>query len=298
MSRIVVAICVAGSLAHADDPTALVARGQELAKAGEFSRAIAIFKQADAIKPTAENACLIGLVYTRRELWSQAELFFDACKHRTTEADPLPDWLPAAEEQLAQKLAETDAAPIEVRVDPADARISVSSWPPDESFVARTIHLAPGSYVITATAPGREAVHAQLVVESRVGQIINLVLPRPPPPPLPPPPPPTRAETIGTYLLVGAGGLVLAGAAFHGWTAYERTQVAAAHDDGDPVAWDRHASRFETLRLTTLTCYGVAIASGVVGIVLRRHHREAPSRVQITAGATPGAAMIGIAWRR
>ena len=126
----------------------LVAQGDELARSGEFSKAIAAFKHAEAIAPSAATECRIGLVYTRRELWSEAEIFFARCKQHATAADPTPEWFADAEAQLAQKLTDTDAAPIEVHVEPAQpiAKIAVSSFPPDEDFEPRTIHLAPGTY--------------------------------------------------------------------------------------------------------------------------------------------------------
>src|SRR5260221_12394729 len=95
----VLALC-AGSAAADDDPEAMTAHGEQLARSGEYTRAIALFKQADAIRPSAHHACLIGLVYTRRELWSQAEIFFDRCKLRATAADPFPDWFAEAGKQL------------------------------------------------------------------------------------------------------------------------------------------------------------------------------------------------------
>src|SRR5688500_12837062 len=55
------------------DPDAMVAEGETLARTGEYTRAIDLFKRADGIAKRTRHACLIGLVYTRRELWSQAE---------------------------------------------------------------------------------------------------------------------------------------------------------------------------------------------------------------------------------
>src|SRR5690348_7144786 len=111
-----VALLVA-SPARADDAESLTAQGEEQARNGEFTRAIELFKKADALAPSAKHACLIGLAYTRRELWSQAEIFLDRCKDRATAADPLPDWFAQATAQLAQKLAGVDVATVELRVD-------------------------------------------------------------------------------------------------------------------------------------------------------------------------------------
>ena len=169
-----VAWIAAATTAHAQPATPdaeLVARGEELARSGEFSRAIVAFKQADKLHASAANACRIGLAYTRRELWSQAELFFARCKDRATAADPPPPWLAAAETALTAKLAEIDAAPIDVRVDAPGALISISSFPPDEQFAPRAIHLSPGNYMIVARAPDREPAKVAVAVEARTAQI-------------------------------------------------------------------------------------------------------------------------------
>src|SRR5260221_4772999 len=136
--------------ARADDVDDLVVQGEALAKQAEWSRAITAFKAADAQRPRAKHACLIGLAYTRRELWAEAELFLSVCRQRASTGDPLPEWIAEAEGQLAAKLAASNAAPVAIATDPASAPavMSVSSFAPDEKFPARTIHLAPGVHVV------------------------------------------------------------------------------------------------------------------------------------------------------
>src|SRR5207244_1267948 len=91
------AVAIPCRLAFADDVADLEARGQELAKASEYSQAIEVFKQADAKRPRAAHACMIGLAYLRRELWPQAELFLALCEHRAVPGDQPPDWIDEAE---------------------------------------------------------------------------------------------------------------------------------------------------------------------------------------------------------
>jgi hypothetical protein len=293
-ARLVAIVALASSAARAEDPAALVARGEELAKAGEFTQSIQLFKQADVMQPSAANACRIGLAYTRRELWSQAEIFFARCRERASAADPVPDWLPAAEETLVQKLAGVDAALIDVRVDPkAGAQVSVSSFPPDEHFAPRAVHLAPGTYTISAAAPGRMPAHTAIDVTPKTAQIVTLVLVEPPPPP---PPPPTAAQRAGTWLLYGAAGALVVGLMSHGLALEERGTLQAAHDAHDPVTWDRSAGMFEAYRDVAIGAYAVAAGALVTGLVLRRAHGERAPIVH--ASATAHGAAIGIEWRR
>src|SRR5438445_391861 len=105
--------------ARADDVDDLVAQGEALAKQAEW--------------PRAKHACLIGLAYTRRELWAEAELFLSVCRQRAAGDDPAPDWLDEAQHTLADKLAAAGAAPVAISVEPPDAiaLVSVSSFAPD-----------------------------------------------------------------------------------------------------------------------------------------------------------------------
>jgi len=226
-------------------------------------------------------------------LWSQAELFLARCKLRATDADPLPSWFDQAGAQLAAKLAEVDAAAIDVRVDAPNATISVSSFPPDEEFAPRAIHLTPGSYTIIARAPEREPSGVPIVVEGRTAQIVTIALRHPPPPP---PPPPTRDQNLGRLLLyIGAGAAVI-GVAAHGWSAYERSHLDDARAANDPVFWDRNAGSFETARAIAIGGYTVAVAGIVIGAILRTHGPEhGPA---ISATVDPHGATIGIEWHR
>ena len=84
---VVAALCAVSSIVRADEIDELVAKGQELAKQSEWTQAIDAFKQADAKRPRALHACMIGLAYTRRELWPDAELFFARCHARASASD-------------------------------------------------------------------------------------------------------------------------------------------------------------------------------------------------------------------
>src|ERR1051326_7885574 len=130
MIRWAIVVCLLSpTTASAGNAADLVTQGQALAKAGEYSRAIALFKQADALEPRAEHACLIALTYTRRELWSQAEIFLATCHARAREHDQAPEWIGELDRALATKLVKVEVAPVAISVEPgsAAAMISISS---------------------------------------------------------------------------------------------------------------------------------------------------------------------------
>ena len=221
--RAFVVLIALTAIAHADpDADALTAQGEQLARDGEYSRAIDAFKQADARAPSAKHACLIGLAYTRRELWSQAEIWLDRCKARANATDPLPDWFSAAQAQLAEKLKGVDTAALAIQVDPAEtpALISVSSFPPDETFSPRTIHLVPGTYVVTGIVPGQPAATETVTVKLGAGNTVTLHFKQPEKhvEPAPPPPPVVVEHTrspLPKYLLIGAGAAGTLAIVFH-----------------------------------------------------------------------------------
>lgn len=160
---------------------ALVAEGEALAKEGNFSAATEKWKTADKELPRAKHACLIGLAYTRREYWPQAEVFFARCRQNATATDPVPTWLDAAEKQLEQKLAIAPVAAIKLSVDPpsAAAQFIVSSFAPDESFGPRVVHLALGSHSVTVTAPGYASTTVIVDVKNKADQFITVALKKP-----------------------------------------------------------------------------------------------------------------------
>jgi len=170
------ALVLAPAIAIAEDPAALRNEGEVLARVGRFSEAIDKFKAADRIKPAAANACLIALAYTRRELWPQAEIWLSTCRDRSTPEEPAPDWAPAAAQQIRDRLAAANVAPVEIVVTPRQAVVTVSSFALDEKFSARTIHLGMGRHSFIATAPGYEDGHAELVVEDRTPKRVEIAL--------------------------------------------------------------------------------------------------------------------------
>src|SRR5262245_48912163 len=209
---VVAILAVAGTAAADDQRVAeLVKQGEEAARTQAFERAIELFKQADTIETHANHACLIGLAYTRLERWAQAEIFLGRCRARGNASDPAPTWLADVENELAAKLASLDVAAIELVVEPAGtvAKIVLSGVPPDEDFGPRTIHLRPGTHVVTVSAPGFAAVQKTIEIRDKSPQkiVVDLTPPKIEPPPPPPPPPTTdRRSSLGKWMLIGSGG--------------------------------------------------------------------------------------------
>ena len=298
---VIVALLATARPVFADDPEALTTQGEALAKSGEFSRAIELFKRADAIAPSAKHACLIGLVYTRRELWSQAEIFLDRCKQRASASDPLPDWFAEATAQLAQKLSGVDVAEVAIEVEPPSvanvAVVSVSTFPPDETFEPRTIHLVPGIYVISASAPGYRSSSETVTAKLGASTVVKLKLAE-----LPHARPTQRTESGGDHralardLLIGAAAVAVVGIGFHIIASLERSDLETAATNNDPMDWSAHSNAFEASRGAAIGCYSVAVIAAAVGVVLHvQHHDSAPI---LTGSVGPGSAIVGLELRR
>jgi hypothetical protein len=303
------------SRAHADEVDDLVARGEALAKKGEFTTAIEAFKAADAKRPRAKHSCLIGLAYTRRELWPQAEIFFRACKARASDADPLPKWFDAAQRQLVDKLTAGGAAAITIDVTPFDSNpsVTVSSFAPDEAFSPQTIHLAPGRYTIEASAAGYLPTPHEVTVTDAAPQNVTIELrttneASAPAVPSVPRPPPLRIDEISLErpwhaskvpYVVMAGGLALGVVG----GLYDAISFNAARNRLanalDTARYDQNVSLFDTRRDITIALYSGAAVAVAVGLVLRYKvfPRERPS-VAIGAAPAPHGGFLTLEWTR
>jgi hypothetical protein len=282
-----IAALIAVRPARADGVDDLVARGQELAKRAEWTQAIALFKQADVQRPRAEYACMIGLAYTRRELWAQAEVFFARCHERAGANDPLPDWLGDAEQQLAAKEAGAGAAAITLAVTPASARISISGFEPDELVAPGTIHLMPGRYTLDITAPGSDTVRREIVVDAGKAQTITVAF-APPPRAEPPEPTPSRVP----WLVIG-GGVALGAAGFVADEAKLQPLIKKMKTSYD--IWGNTETAFNRWQAITIGLWaGGAAVAGVGSYLLYREHASVTLDARVDR--TGGALLIG--WRR
>ncbi len=272
--------------ARADPVDELERRGEELAKQGEWTQAIDTFKAADAAKPRASHACLIGLAYLRREQWAQAELYLTTCHERANAADPLPSWIDEADAQLRTKLATSGAAPVAIAVAPADAhaRIKVSGLSPDESFTPRMIHLAPGRYSILVSAPGYQAEERTLVITDAQARVVTFELRQ-------------TAARNGVPILLASAGLALVAGGF----AYDEAVVQPIRSDlasTKTIAfYEQRRSDLATARGLTIAMWSVGGTAILTGLVLRAtvFARHAP---QIEAAPVRGGAVVSVEWSR
>jgi hypothetical protein len=292
---------IAPAIATAESAEELRARGEQLAKDGRFTEAVDAFKAAERIEPRARHACLIALAYTRRELWPQAEIWLEQCETRATPSDPVPEWVPVAKQQLAERLATVNVAPVEIKVEPAGTavKLAVSSFAPDELFDPRTIHLPPGRHVIIATAAGfNDAQKTVEVIDNTPQQVTITMLPvtdgkgggatAPPPSKVP-------LVVMGT-----GGGVVLVGAILHA-TYYRKAheRLADARDAGHEKAGGPLTDRWTRARAITIGVYSLGAATLVTGLILKAtvfKHEEAPVAVSVVP--IDGGGMVSMEWGR
>lgn len=281
-------LCIA-AVAHAN-PGAdeLGQRGVELAASGRFTEAIEAFKAADRIEANAAHSCLIALAYTRRELWSQAEIFLARC-HALGAREQLPDWVPDLDTLIVERLGETTVAAVHIAIAPArtPAQLSVSSFLPDETFApGTTIHLSRGHHVITATAAGFEDEHYSIDIADSSPKQVVIQLYRPGTRPKPPSPLP-RAMMIGGAATIAAGAVAY-GVMGIGWLKLrDRTT-------------DNFGGAYETMyeygRVASLTLFAAGAGLAIAGYVLRASsHAESPVA---TIAPVPGGGMVVIGWQR
>src|SRR5262249_27966846 len=145
-----------------------------------------------------------------------------------------------------KRLAETNVAAVEIRVEPGDAgaQLAVSSFAPDETFAPRTIHLPPGRHVILVKAPGYRDTQHTVEVADKAPQHVVIALGRPP-------------AQLGRPWLYAGGALALVGAGTYAWMSVEwvREDRAKTHRDYSAP----HAS-FERAKWATIGLWSLAAA--------------------------------------
>jgi hypothetical protein len=302
---VLLCVAVGANVARADEVDDLEAKGQELAKQNEYTQAITVFKQADAKRPRAAHACMIGLAYMRREAWPQAELFLALCEKRAVPGDQPPDWIDEAEKQLAQKLSAAQIPAVTIEVTPANigARLTVSSFAPDEVFDPQTIHLAPGKHVIEVTAPGYRTEQREVAIEPAQPVHVTFEMkrdgvstptgPTAPTAPTAPKKPGARSKVPwvvgGIGAAVGVVGVIYDVAVLG--PAYNRANNADTFE-GYQTLLDDYSSE----RSVVLGLYGTAAVTIGIAAVLRYTVYKDPPLVTAQVGEHGAAILVG--WQR
>ncbi len=291
--------------AFADGVAERVTKGEELAKQGKWTEAIENFKAADKVQKRAKHACLIALAYIRRELWPQAEVFLTVCHERSSASEPIPDWVPLAEQQLKDRLAKAKVASVQILVKPEGlaSQIAVSSFEPDELFAPRAIHLPRGKHLITATVEGREPAQQtiEIVDDSPREVVIDFDVKQAPIPAAPTKLVTKRPSKVPLIVTSIGGAIVFGGAGYHLFAFRStRDKLATASTNGDQVAYDELSGKFNSQRATTIALYSVGAAVVVTGMVLRYTlYKGQPERApRVGAGVTRGGGMVVMEWNR
>ncbi len=283
-------------------PADLQTEGEALARDAHYTEAIEKFKAADKLEPRASHACLIALAYTRRELWSEAEIFLDKCHQRATPQDPLPDWVPEADKQIIDRLNAANVAPVEIVVTPAGAKaeVTVSSFAPDESFAPRTIHLPPGHHVILAKAEGYPEVSRAIDITDKTPQHVTIDLAAPAPAPTPTAPRAPSPSNLPTYV-IGAGlGIGVVGAILHvAYYAPIHSKLDTASKNDDPATYMANSGKFDTAQRIVIGTYAVGGAVLLTGVILKytafKQERDTPV---VGFAPAPGGGVVSIGWQR
>jgi hypothetical protein len=303
---VILLLCLSSAVTSADPITERVTAGEELAKQGKWSEAIENFKAADKIEKRAKHACLIALAYIRRELWPQAEVFLTLCHERATTSDPVPDWVPLAEQQLKERLAKAKVAAVQIRVAPAElsaqAQVAVSAFEPDELFAPRTIHLGLGQHLITVTS-GRDTRQQTIEITDDSPREVVIDFDAKAAPPIPAAPPPTvKGPSKIPLIVAGIGGAIMIGGGAYHMLAFKpaRDDLAAASNDNDQARYDQLEDAFDSKRLTTFLIYGVGAAVVATGVVLKYTvYKDKPEQApRVGVGVAPGGGMLVMEWSR
>jgi hypothetical protein len=305
--------------AHADDKAEaehlasggemLALEGRETGDRAKLRGAIAMFKDANELYAKSEYLCAVGVAYLELADAPRAQVFLSRCLQRLVTDDPaLKQQFQAALGEVEDTLRATHA-PVDITTVPDGATLSVSKvLAEDEVFTAPLlVWLGPGSYQVTATAPGREPTSATIEVTSTARQTIRITLPeRPvkPPPERPPVEPVVAAPKPGALawgLAIG-GGVALAGGVVMHLVAYDtRSELATLSGD----AYDDLEPTFQKQRLATFALYGVGAIAASVGTYLLLKDRtpeRRPSSRAAAVGISPSGdgdgALVWLSWVR
>lgn len=296
---------------------ALIREAQGARRHGEHARAVELMARAGRVRATA--SLHLFLAEESAELGDWFTVFVNATRCRSeAEADPALPHRRAVSARCTRLEAEaaTRVAFITLQppLDVPDLTIRVGDAVVPAPLWGVRYPVAPASVTVDASDPSGGTFHTTLDLVAGEAREVAVTLTRPPPPQPPPPqpppplvapPPPTlpapppraprpvplvppRSEpptpaAIGQWSLIGAGALLMGGAAALFWQRGEAlaAQDAACYDDVrlcEPAALDANA------RATTMTALAgaalglgaLSVAGGVLWRVVASPRRAAP----------------------
>lgn len=203
-----------GAPAFAQSPEEIKA-GKQIAiegltayQASQFDKALAHFKQARDLYPSANIIRMLGYSELALEHWELALEALEASMDATV--SPLSkDERKEVEAQIEKAMVHIGTINLTSKV--KGAKVSVDGGAPRALPLAKPLRLAEGPHKLVVSAP--EHLDATSDVKVEPGKTVDLALepalkpkPKPPPPPPPPPPPkPERKEWVPHQRLAGMG---------------------------------------------------------------------------------------------
>lgn len=169
-------ILALSATAHADpraEADRLLAEGKALGEAGRAADAIQKFREAERLLPRAVHRCNIGLAYVKLGKLPLALLYLERCR---AGARSFPPWLAQRQGEVASQLAATHA-PVEIRITPSEASISVSALDAGEPLRSgERVFLPQGEWRVAAQHDGYLPGETIVRVKNLAGQQVELVL--------------------------------------------------------------------------------------------------------------------------
>jgi hypothetical protein len=309
--------------AHAEEPSRAVLakareefrRGLALEAAGDWSGALAAFKDVALVKSTPQVRFHIAQCEEKVGQWVQALGSYRLASYEAHQAK-VKDVEAASETALKALEPKIPKLTIRRGEGAAVATVIMDGREVAATMIGTEMAANPGPHRIEATAPGREQVVIEINLAESEAKAIDLVLPpvkvAEPVKPVeekkkvveaPPPPKGTSPVRITGYVLTGLG---VAGLAVSGLSFWQRQSAiseldAACGPDRQSCPPDLTGTRdrgqlFSTLGMATLIGGGACLVGGVTMIIAAPSSTAASPTVGVAPFAGPttaGATVLG-----
>ncbi|HEX4447695.1 MAG TPA: PEGA domain-containing protein, partial [Polyangiaceae bacterium] len=257
--------------------------GEKKFKAGDFTGALADFKEANDIKPTPQAERYLGLAEDGLGHYQAAVEWYEKFLAH------VPDKLASQGDELRKREAEIKAMPGKVHIDstPAGATVAIDDKP-QTTPTPLDVELPPGTHAVKFTATGRvtqtksvdvayastQTLAAELEAEAAppaplpptpVAAAVPATAPTPTPPPAEPRSKVPAFVTGGLAVAAAAVGTVFGVIALGDKSDFDKNPTTSKADDGDTHA------------LIADMAFGVALTFGVTSAVLFLTKDEAPA---------------------